>query len=82
MVAPDRELGGDHRLLGARPHQPALGAPAERQPERIEQDRLAGAGLAGQHAQPRTKGEVEPVDQHDVANGEAEQHCRPQVSGA
>ena len=36
---------------------------------------MPGPGLAGQHAQPRPKGEVEPVDQDDIANGEAEQHA-------
>ena len=74
MVALDGELGGDRGLLGAGPHQRGIGAPAERQPQRIQQDRFARAGLAGQHAQPRPKGEVEPVDQHDIANGEPEQH--------
>ena len=71
----DREFGADRRLLGAGPHQPGLGAAAERQAQRVEQDRLAGAGLAGQHAQPRPKRQAQPVDQHDVANGEAEQHA-------
>src|SRR6516162_5996692 len=39
-------------------------------------------GLAGQDAQSRTKGEVEPVDQDDVADGEPEQHCANDIIGA
>ncbi len=76
MAARQRELRGHHRLLGAVAHEAALGAHAQRQAQRVEQDRLAGAGLAGEHAEPGMEGEVEPVDQHDVANGEAEQHRR------
>ena len=41
--------GGDHlALLGAFAHQRGFAAGAERQREGIEQDRFAGAGLAGQ----------------------------------
>ena len=36
----------------ARPDQRRVGPRAERQAERVEQDRLAGAGLAGEHAKP------------------------------
>ena len=79
MVGLDGELGGDRGLLGAGPHQAGIGAPAERQPERVQQDRLAGAGLAGQHAQPRPEGEAEPVDQDDIADGQAEQHARRMI---
>ena len=46
MIGLDRELGGDRGLLGAGPHQARIGAPAERQPERIEQNRFARPGLA------------------------------------
>ena len=49
MGGADLEFGGDDRLGGPAPDQPALGARTQRQPERIEQDRLAGTGLAGQH---------------------------------
>ncbi len=63
----------DGRILAAA-DQPGVGARAERQPERIEQDRLAGAGLAGEHAQPGVELELELVDEHDVADGELPQH--------
>jgi hypothetical protein len=75
MVAADGEFGGNRGLLGAGPHQARIGAPAEREAERVHQDRLAGPGLAGQHAQPRPERQAEPVDQHKIANGQAKQHA-------
>ncbi len=63
------ELGRDRGLLGAMAHEPAFGAHAQRQAERIEQDRLAGAGFAGEDAKAGAKGEIESLDQHDVADG-------------
>ena len=53
MLVGEREFGGDHRLRRAGADQAAFGAQAQRQAERVEQDRFAGAGLAGQHAQAR-----------------------------
>src|SRR5665254_6355 len=53
----------------------ALGARGDQsQREGIEQDRLAGAGLAGEHGKPRGKIDVEPVDQNDVADRESGEH--------
>ncbi len=75
MVAADDELRGNCRLLGAGPHQAGIGAPSERQAERVEQDRFAGAGLAGQHAQARPEGERQPVDQNHIANRQADEHA-------
>src|SRR5260370_8848474 len=45
----------------------------------MERDRVAGGGLAGQHAEAGTEGGVEAVDQYNVANIEAEQHCKPRI---
>ena len=42
-----REERLDHRLLGAGAHEVGVGTTAERDVERLEQDRLAGARLAG-----------------------------------
>ena len=42
--------------------------------QRIEQDRLAGAGLAGQHRQPPLGRDVELLDKDDVADGKSGQH--------
>src|SRR6202007_1290593 len=37
------------------------------------------AGVPGEDAQAGTEGEIEAVDQYNVANIEAEQHCKPQL---
>ena len=79
MIAADREFGGDGGLLGAGPHQARIGAPAERQTERVQQDRFAGAGLAGQDAQPRPEGERQPVDQDNIADGKTKQHAKAAI---
>ncbi len=75
MIGLDDKLGGDHRLLGSGPHQARIGPPPERQPERIQENRFARPGLPSEHAQPRPEGKAQPVDQNDVANGQAEQHA-------
>ena len=68
------ETRGDDGLRRALPHQSAIGAVAQRQAERVEQDRLARPGLAGQHAKAIAEFEFERFDQHDVTNGERGQH--------
>ena len=61
---------------GLRPRAPGrCRRDAERQAERVEQDRLAGAGLAGEHAKARLELELEPVDQHHVADRRAASAC-------
>ena len=62
-------------------HEAAVAAPAERKREGIEQDGLAGAGLAGEDAQARPKAEIEPVDQDDVADRELDEHALSRVAG-
>ena len=42
--------------------------------EGIEQDRFAGAGLAGEHGETRLKGELEPLDQGDVLEVQTGKH--------
>ncbi len=76
----ERERRRDARALGPGTHQPGVAARADDEPERVEQDRLAGAGLAGQREKPRAEGEIEPVYQDDVANGQADQHRGPRRS--
>ncbi len=70
MARRKRDLGGDRRLTLAGPDETGIGAGAKRQAERVEQDRLARAGFAGEHAEPGLELELEPVDQHDVVDGE------------
>ena len=69
VVGAQIEGGRHHRLRRALPHQPAFGALAQRQPQRIEQDGFSGPGFPGQRAQPRLKIQVQCLDQHDVADG-------------
>ncbi len=68
------EFGRNDCLLRAAAHETALCAHAEGEAERIEQDRLACAGFAGEDAQSGLEGEIEPFDQHEVPNRQAEQH--------
>ena len=56
------------------PHQCRVRPRAQRQTETVEQDRLAGAGLAGQHRQARAEGQVQPLDQHHVADRKRGEH--------
>ncbi len=64
-------------LLGTLAHQAGIAAAAERQRERIEQDRFAGTGLAGQHRKARREIDIEAVDQDDVSDREPGQHRSP-----
>src|SRR5688572_12642137 len=74
MLARDLECGRHLSLFLALPHQGGIAASAQRQCKRIKQDRLASAGFAGKHSKPADIIDVELVDQHDVADGEAGQH--------
>ena len=70
-----REACGDTRLLRTGPHQCCVSARAQRQAEAIQQDRLAGAGLSGQHRQAFAERQVKSLDQHHVANGQGAKHA-------
>ena len=70
------KAGGDAGLIFPGADQAGIGAIPQHQPQRIEQDRLAGPGLASQHTQPPGEIEVERFDQNDIADGEAGQHVR------
>ena len=76
MVVRGLKARGDRALVGAGADEPALGPGTEHQPQRIEHDGFTGTGLAGEHGQPTVELEIEPVDQHDVADGQAQQHDR------
>ena len=73
-VAVRLESRGDAGLRLSATDKAAVGARAERKTQRVEQDGLTRAGLAGQHAQPRLEREVKRLDQHDVADGQGGQH--------
>ena len=70
------EDGGDLPLRLAVAHEPAVAARAERQRKGVEQDRFAGAGLAGEDREALAEVELEPVDQDDVADRELREHPR------
>ena len=55
----------------------AVAARAKRKRERVEKDRFAGAGLAGDDREAGGKFEIELVDQHHIADGEAREHGGP-----
>ena len=55
-------------------HQTAVAAGAKRQRQRIEKNRFPRAGLPGEDRQPRRELEIQLIDQHHVANGEARKH--------
>ena len=62
--------GRDHlALFGALAHQSRLTARAKRERKRIEQDRLPGAGLAGQRGKAGAEIDVQAIDQDDIADG-------------
>ncbi len=74
VIGRQREFSRNHRLRRAAPHQPAFRPHPEGEAEGVEQDRFAGAGLAGEDAQARAEGELQPFDQHEVPYRQTEQH--------
>ena len=64
----------DLALLGPLPHQFGPSPPAQHEAQRVQQDRLARAGFAGQHVEPGLEGKFQPVDDQHVANIKRAQH--------
>ena len=71
----DVEFGGELGALGAGSQLPQLEAVAEQQAERVEQDRLARAGFAGQHREAGVELEVERFDDDEIADRQQPQHA-------
>ena len=61
-------------LVGARADQLAGGPLAEHGVNRVDDDRLARAGLAGQHGEARLKIDRGPLDHRDVVDVKLCQH--------
>ena len=77
------KLGADFGARRAFAHHVGLGALAERELQGVDQDGLAGARLAGEHGVAGRKIELERVDDHEVADGEGQQHAvQPRVAGS
>ena len=76
MIGGKLEDGGDLPLIFAGSHQRRVATRAKRQHESVKQDGFARARFAGQRRQAARAFKIEPVDQHNVANGEADKHDR------
>ena len=74
--AVDHEFDRDFGTRRAAAHHAALGAVAQRQRQRVDQDRLARTGLAGEHGEPRREIEFDRFDQQVIADGQMRQHKR------
>ena len=70
------ERRGHARALLARAHEAAVGAVAEDEAQRVEQDRLARPGLTRKHAEALREIEIERLDQDDVTDGKPGEHVR------
>ena len=64
----------DVGLLGSGPHDPASRLAAQHEVERVGEDRLAGAGLAGDHVQPVAEAQLGALDQQQVLDPEFKEH--------
>jgi hypothetical protein len=74
MSVGQQELGADGRGVRPVPHQPGFAAAAEGEAERVEQDRLAGPGLAGQRRQAFGKAKRKLFDQNHIPDRKSGQH--------
>ena len=71
------ELGLDVRLGAVGPDGGGLPLRPEQEPDRLAEDRLAGAGLAGDRVQARGEVELRLADQHEILDPEpTKQRCR------
>jgi hypothetical protein len=70
----------DRRLLPGS-HQLGRGPPAEEEADCLDEDRLAGAGLARQHAQPGVEVDLHLFDDGEVLDGEVSEHARARDDG-
>ena len=52
-----------------------VGPRADREAQGVEDDRLAGPGLAGERGETRPDGQVQGLDQHHVADPQSDQHA-------
>ena len=68
------ELGAQLGACGAFAHHAGIAPAAQHQLQRIDQDRLARAGLAGQHREAGVEFQVERRHDDEIAQGQAPQH--------
>ena len=72
----------DPRDVRAVADERRVGAGAERQPEGIDEQALAGPGLAGDDVQAGVERQAQPVDEGEVGDGQLEQATRPSRTAA
>ena len=70
------EHGDQFRAFGAVAHHAAVGAHAGQEAQRIDQQRLAGAGFAGDHGQAGAEIQFGGADDGEILDGEMGQHGR------
>ena len=70
MIIRRIEGGHDGASIRALAYQSRATPPAQGQAEGIQQNGLAGTGLAGQHTQACLQIEIQTIDQHDIGNGQ------------
>ena len=68
------ELGLDHRAIGARSDERAVAARSCREAQRVHHDRFPGAGLAGEHVQPRAELDTKLFDGGEVSDAQRLEH--------
>ena len=68
------EFRCDFRTLRAVADHRRVGAAAHSELERVHQDRLARAGLAGEHREPRLELELERLDDDKIADAQLAEH--------
>ena len=64
----------DHRVVGARADEVGHGAAAEEEADGFHEDRLAGAGLAGEYGEARAELQFELVDDGESLDAEVSDH--------
>src|SRR5204862_6628964 len=68
------EFGGDLATRRALAHHAGVAAAAERELQRIDEDRLAGTGFAGEHREAVGPLDLERTDDDEIAKGESSEH--------
>ena len=76
----DVELGLHVCLLRPRADERRVALRAEQEPDRLGEDRLPGAGLAGDRVQPRSRLEVRLADEDEVLDAEPTKQRSPGTS--
>jgi len=80
-VGPDLEGRRDLGALRTVAHGAAVGSSADREQQRIHQDRLPGAGLAGEYGESGPELDLHGLDDREIANLQVAEHGAAQATG-